>query len=154
MVRSILEQTGWKRPHPQQICQEMDVLLQIREFDFDMRQPAFRDYLRVRGIWDIDGAVWGVEDPDPDCLQMKVYKDCPSFQIAFYQDWSEEQVFRDLQPLRPDLYRMTDKDRHSNVRLWKITRGKCQDAWELFNGVSAAAADESNGERQLDLFAA
>lgn len=48
MARSIFEQTGWKRPHPQTICQEHEVLLKIREYDFDKTDRKFLDYVKSR----------------------------------------------------------------------------------------------------------
>lgn len=50
---TIFEQTGWKRSHPQQICQEIDVLERVSVFTFDPFNEDFLDYVKSRtgGDW-------------------------------------------------------------------------------------------------------
>jgi hypothetical protein len=56
-ARSIAEQTGWGRPHPQTMLQgfpnSLELLLQVTETDFDLEDPGFRFYCQQRGIADL-----------------------------------------------------------------------------------------------------
>lgn len=53
-VPSIEQQTGWKRPYPQMICQDPEVRLAIREFDYDLNNPEFVKYYKSRTGVQID----------------------------------------------------------------------------------------------------
>ena len=48
MARTVYEQTGWKRPYPETICQDLDAQLKITEYDYDMMNPEFVAYVKAR----------------------------------------------------------------------------------------------------------
>ena len=48
--RTFCQQTGWKRPTPQAICQSYDVLRTVTEYSYDLHDPAFQDYAKKRGV--------------------------------------------------------------------------------------------------------
>ena len=47
-MKTIHDQTGWRRQHPQMICQEMDVLLAVTEYTYDILNLAFVQYFKYR----------------------------------------------------------------------------------------------------------
>jgi hypothetical protein len=47
---TIEQQTGWRRPHPQTLLQDMDTLLRVTHFEFDLDDPGFRFYCNQRGV--------------------------------------------------------------------------------------------------------
>lgn len=62
-VPSIEEQTGWRRPSPQAICQETTVLLAITAYDFESDNGPFADYALARTGLSVDGKVYNDVDP-------------------------------------------------------------------------------------------
>lgn len=48
MARTIHEQTGWERPHPETICQDIGALEQVTEYDYDMQNADFVKYVKRR----------------------------------------------------------------------------------------------------------
>ncbi len=45
---SFEEQTGWRRIHPMQICQDVEALQRVKVFFFDLGNGVFLDYYRRR----------------------------------------------------------------------------------------------------------
>jgi hypothetical protein len=70
-MKTIYEQTGWKRPFPQMICQDPEVLLKITEFDFDLDNEGFIDYFISR-----TGIMYGYSD-DPELAEQLLMSDDP-----------------------------------------------------------------------------
>jgi len=56
-MKTIEQQTGWKRPCPTMICQEHDVLLSLTDYSFDLDDLEFVQYFRSR-----TGIALGKED--------------------------------------------------------------------------------------------
>lgn len=50
VMRTVEQQTGWKRPHPKMICQEKDILIGITEYNFDLSDDGFLRYATSRGV--------------------------------------------------------------------------------------------------------
>lgn len=48
MAKTIFEQTGWRRPHPQTILQDTATLMRIYEFDYNLSDPGFVRYFESR----------------------------------------------------------------------------------------------------------
>lgn len=117
VARSIYEQTGWVRPYPKMICQEIEILEALHEYDFDLSDEDFLAYLKSRtGIM-----------PFACCNR--------ELKNFFLTDNGAEQWI-----LESPEYKFLDgtmvpfgKDREVKVRIIKIQKGKIQDCWELFN---------------------
>lgn len=75
-MKTIYQQTGWKRQHPRMICQDYDAIFKVTEFCYDIKDSGFLGYIKSRGL-----ATCG-DDPkfinDPDILQINKAKlqDC------------------------------------------------------------------------------
>ncbi len=45
--------TGWRRPGPNAICQEWDVLMRVSIFNYNLDAPGFYEYCRARVGWGV-----------------------------------------------------------------------------------------------------
>lgn len=109
-MKSIEQQTGWKRPYPHTLCQDYNVLLSIHDFDFDPDNDEFiryfisrtgiaiKDYYLDRGKSNRIGVEPRlVKGPGCGWKAVKSLLTDPGDDIA-----------------------------------WRITRAKMQDCWELY----------------------
>jgi hypothetical protein len=119
-ARTIYEQTGWKRPGnaPKMICQDMNVLERIFEYDYDLRNDDFMAYFRGRTGYGIY------------CVGITIYH----YETLNHQEiFAEEFDFYTNNPhMKCDGFSAKECAQIS-VRINKINRGKLQDCWELFN---------------------
>jgi hypothetical protein len=53
-ARTIFEQTGWDRGTHPRICQDIEVLCWVTEFDFNLDAPGFQQYFQDRTGYDLD----------------------------------------------------------------------------------------------------
>lgn len=144
-MKTIEQQAGWKRPFPQMICQDQEVLEAVTEHSFDLDAPGFIDYFRSRTgvcigneekpalarfcLTDPDAEEWLLKSPD--------FKYLPGEMVPF------------------------GKDREIQVKCNRIMKGKLQDCWELFVAQEKVEAPAPTGNHkaalkmvQGDLFAA
>jgi hypothetical protein len=118
-AETILSQTGWKRPYPQMICQDKDILMKITEYDFDLNDEAFREYLEKRGICSFKNFTPGI------MLLEQI--------IDFLMNWDEDRVMNDPSLAYSQSGLQFDKaHREVSLRIWKIMKGKMQDCWEIY----------------------
>lgn len=61
---TIFQQTGWRRSHPQQICQDIEVLERVTDFTFDATNEDFLDYFTSR-----TGYAWRKADCGPERMK-------------------------------------------------------------------------------------
>jgi hypothetical protein len=118
-ARTIYEQIGWVRHYPEQLCQETFLLEKVYEYDFDLNDLNFREYLEKRGIASFKSFEKGLFDLEQT--------------IDFLMNWDENRVLTD-----PSLsesitgLKFDEHDRAISLRVWKIQKGKLQDAWEIY----------------------
>lgn len=109
-MKTIEEQTGWRRPHSDALCQEPEVLLRISEYSFDLTDSDFRDYFASRTGQVIEAS-----------------------QFDFYQNWTQEQVMnRRNFATKKGSVNSVNSDRKQWWEIVRLTRGKLQDCWELY----------------------
>jgi len=120
-MKTIFEQTGWKGPLPISICQDMNILLKITEYDYDLRNQEFEEYCRSR---------FGFCRPqDPKYFEQLC--DLTTDKKKFFESWkicgryaSQEMIGKKISDDRLEL----------EWKIFNITRGKLQDCWEIFIG--------------------
>lgn len=129
---SIYEQTGWKRPghRSEMICQDMDTLLSVYEYDFDLNDRGFRAYFTARTGIDFYGCF-------KDRLQDWSFRDIFAHYFAYYV-------------ANPD--RMCDEfnakeNADIDVKIIKILRGRLQDCWELYNRITPEEKERERLEK-------
>ena len=116
MTKTIEEQTGWKRPAPLAICQEVEILLKVYEYSFDIHDKKFLKYITQR-----TGRTFNDRN------------------IDYYINWTEKEVMerQDLTYIESKNPRYSEKPLEKECRVfqWKLirmTRGSFQDCWELW----------------------
>lgn len=118
-IPTIKQQTGWKRPMPMSICQDIHVLQSISEYSYDLNNQAFREFFTSRTGYSFIG---GDKDCPKDITALIIEQDA----------WSDEE-FLNTDELRYTNGQIIPAD--ERVRLLvarKITKGKYQDCWELY----------------------
>jgi hypothetical protein len=123
---SIEQQTGWKRPYPQTICQELDVLERVTQFDYDLGDVAFQRFIQSRcGIY--------LAAPKNEGLE------------AVLQTPPNTEHVIELLSRRPA----------DASRVQRVTFAKPQDAWELYSAGQPAetqpCAAQCSAPLQLEL---
>ena len=126
-VPTIQEQTGWKRSTPVAICQDFDVLLRVRAWDFDLENAAFLDYADARGVLYKAGSIGS-----PRFLFTANHS-------ATEADFRANPHFQRAIPSSqyPDGYKYSDEEMDSHWRIMRAAKGALQDAWELFTQAAA-----------------
>ncbi len=113
-AKTIYQQTGWRRPGPQTICQDFDALVRVSEYDFDLNDPEFSRYCEQRGVG---------------------WKAGTGRRLAFTADHAatKERFLREFGSSEKGyVYSADEMETH-----WKIMRaakGAMQDCWEVWCG--------------------
>jgi hypothetical protein len=114
---TIEEQTGWHRPYPESICQDIAYLEKVYEHDFDLNNADFRKYLQDRGV----------------CSFKSLEGDPLAKMINFLMNWDEKRIFDDPWLAYSETgLKFDDAHKKTSIRIWKITKGRIQDAWEIW----------------------
>ena len=138
-MKSIEQQTGWKRPVPTMICQDQEVLLSITEYSFDLGDSRFLAYFRSR-----TGLQVGKEDNPQLSMFLLTAPDADRWLL---ESPDYRYVTGEMVPF--------GRDREIKVEINRIIKGRLQDCWELYtsqNAGTAARNIQAHKPRQLDLF--
>jgi hypothetical protein len=122
-IPSIQHQTGWKRPYPRMLCQDLDVLLRITQYDFDLSDPEFHRYAEQRGVLYVAG-----REGSP---RWRFTGDFTQGRGQFLTD----SCFRFAQeyPVGSGVRHMYTPDEVAfHWKVMCIARAKLQDAWEIY----------------------
>ena len=111
-VPTVEEQTGWTRPYCRTICQELDVVIRVTEYDFDLENAEFREYADRRGV---------------------LFKAGVGKRFAFTKNHAatKAEFFREFRFSKKGV-RFSDDDMEFHWRIMLAAKGYMQDAWELF----------------------
>jgi hypothetical protein len=157
---SIKEQTGWKRLHPKMLLQDVNLLLKVTSFDYDLTDPEFVEYAHQRGS--MSGAGYP-ERIDPDYeSQKRFYAKNPCFEADYRYLADPNYVGNQLRPwlrnhhgtqeefLRSEDMKYTKSgallSEEHRLITWKcicIARAHLQDCWEIFQLCEARTARSS-----------
>ncbi|GHV50274.1 hypothetical protein FACS1894216_02170 [Synergistales bacterium] len=117
-AKSIYDQTGWKRPYPQTILMDTDILQKVTEHDFDIMAPGFEEYAERRG-----------------CLNGAGVKGSDRWKIVTDHSWTLKKFLASGLLSRNE--KKTIKFDEADVRTtWKCilyAKAHLQDCWELWN---------------------
>lgn len=138
-ARTLMEQTGWKRPMPQSICQDSEVLLRITEYSYDIQNQGFIRYLADR-----TGILLDPKHPEVQRRQKAGSLKTPPAPLSLHQQIA---LMSDAEYLTTDLlvrkYDPSGKEKpqaewvvipreERNLRSHRIFKGRLQDCWELY----------------------
>lgn len=115
-AKTIEQQTGWKRPHPEMICQDHEVLLRVHDYSYDLGNEDFTRYFISRTGIQIgkeekpELARWLLTSPKAErwLLESPDYKYLNGEMVPFGQE------------------------REIDIKISRILKGRLQDCWELF----------------------
>ena len=146
----IESQTGWQRPHPKTLLQDIELLLRVERFDYNLKDPEFVRYAHRRGCMNGAG-VPGESDPDRADYQLRMRQLAATYgteegkpfdgDIGQYRKWVREPWRRLEEFLSSKDLRTTESGSaipaEERRTLWKyicIARGQLQDCWEVYQG--------------------
>lgn len=113
-MKTIYQQTGWRRPGEQTICQNFDVLTRVTEYDFDLGDPDFAAYCERRGVG---------------------WKAGTGKRLAFTANHSatKEDFFREFARSETG-YIYSAEEMETHWRIMLAAKGAMQDCWEIWRG--------------------
>lgn len=120
---TIFEQTGWQRPFPQVLCQDLDVLKEVTHYTFDLTDPVFKAYCKARNIFHKAGLDERYEFTANIHATEAEFKSNELFQFA---PWN-----------RGSRYRYTPEQLHSHWQIMRAAKGSIQDCWEIYIATEA-----------------
>ncbi len=111
-MTTIQSQTGWIRSHPQQICQDRSILIEITDLSFDINDKGFVKYATGRGV---------------------MFKAGTGPRLRMTGDFSAtKKDYIEMFRYGETGYRFTDEDMDVDWEIMQCARGALQDCWELY----------------------
>lgn len=110
----------WTRPGPYALCQEVDLLPMIDEYDYDLSDSAFLNYCQSRGVLHLAGT--------PSSRRWEYFADYTKSK----NDYLADEIFWFAQEFEGKRHRYSEKELNSNWEIVALGRGKLQDCWELY----------------------
>jgi hypothetical protein len=111
----------WTRPSVSALCQESDLLLMVREYDYDLSIKRFQDYCSDRGILHVSG--------EPESKRWEYMADYRKTKSSFLAD----SYFRFSEEVNGKQHHYTDGDMETHWKIIRLGRAKLQDCWELYS---------------------
>lgn len=118
----------WGRPGDVALCQEIDLLIMVSEYDYDLADETFQAYCSARGILHVAGKTGS--------RRWQYLADYRKTKSAYLAD----PYFQFAEEVDGKRYRYTDEEMGTGWNIMLLGRAKLQDCWELY-------ARESNGQR-------
>lgn len=137
-VKTIAEQTGFRRAMPVTLCQNFDLLRQVCEYDFDLSNEEFQDYARRRGV------LYKAGVPSTDRWLFTANHQTTRaefFERYRYATDDSKRCFANLDASSPraeQRYRFTDQELETHWQIMLAAKGALQDCWELWLNQQAA----------------
>jgi hypothetical protein len=117
----------WVRPGDSALCQEVDLLIMVSQYDYDLFDEAFQAYCSARGILHVAG--------EPGSRRWKYLADFRKTKSAYLGD----PYFQLSQEVDGKQHRFTDADMETGWKIMLLGRAKLQDCWELYSRKSQMA---------------
>lgn len=111
----------WARPGESALCQEIDLLIMVDEYDYDLSDKTFQGYCSARGILHVTG--------EPGSRKWKYMADYTQTK----HDYLADPCFQFAQEFDGKRYRYTDGEMETGWKIILLGRAKLQDCWELFS---------------------
>jgi len=110
----------WKRPGPNALCKKNDLLILVKDYDYNLLDKDFQEYCFARGYLHIPGEIgsrrW-------------------EYFLKYNKSKSEymnDHYFQFAQEVNDKCYKYTNKDMELWWKIIELGRAKLQDCWELF----------------------
>lgn len=110
----------WARPGKSALCQEIDLLFMVDEYDYDLFDKTFQGYCSARGVLHVTGELGSRKwDYMADYTKTK-------------SDFLVEPFFQFAQEVDGKRYRYTSDEMETGWKIVRLGRAKLQDCWELY----------------------
>lgn len=116
----------WTRVPRETLCQEVDLLVMVSEYDYDLSNADFREYCRERGVFNVAGEEGSKRREY--FLNHKKKKD----------EFLDDPYFQFAQESNGKKYRYTDDEMKTGWKTVEIGRAKLQDCWEIFSSAPSS----------------
>ena len=119
MVKTIYEQTGFKRRCEFELLQDSDLLEKVTEYDFNLKDYSFRVELSERGVID-----FGIEFPENEFTQydLEIYQLLENSEIKNHPAFMETIIGKKL----------TEKEKILHSKIIILIKASIQDCWEIY----------------------
>jgi hypothetical protein len=111
----------WTRLGNPALCLEVDLLIMVRDYDYDLSSKKFQDYCAARGILHVAG--------EPGSRRWKYMADYRKTKSAYFSD----PYFQYAEEVDGKRHRFTDDEMETGWRVVLLGRAKLQDCWELYS---------------------
>jgi hypothetical protein len=111
----------WTRPSASALCQATDLLIMVRDYDYDLSDKKFQDYCATRGILHVAG--------EPGSRRWKYMADFRKTKSTYLSD----SYFRFAVEIDGKRHRFTDDEMETDWKIISLGRAKLQDCWELYS---------------------
>ena len=110
----------WARPNKYALCQEIDLLFMVDEYDYELFDKTFQRYCSARGILHVTG--------EPGSRKWEYMADYTQTK----RDYLADPCFQFAQEFDGKRYRYTSEDMETGWKIMRLGRAKLQDGWELY----------------------
>lgn len=111
----------WARPGGSALCQEIDLLIMVDEYDYDLSNKTFQGYCSARGILHVTG--------EPGSRRWEYMADYAKTK----RDYLADPWFQFAQEFDGKRYRYTNEEMETCWKIVRLGRAKLQDCWELYS---------------------
>lgn len=111
----------WVRPVDSTLCQEVDLLIMVSEYDYDLSDKTFQTYCSARGILHVAG--------EPGSRRWKYLTDYRKTKSAYLSD----PYFQLSEEVDGKRHRYTDEEMETGWKIMLLGRAKLQDCRELYS---------------------
>ena len=115
----------WVRPGEFGLCQGVDLLIMVDEYDYDLSDKMFQSYCSARGILHVAG-----EPGSRRWLYLADYRKTKS-------DYLTDPYFQFAEEVNGKRYRYTNEEMETGWKIMLLGRANLQDCWELYSRESS-----------------
>ena len=109
----------WKRTGESALCQDVDLLEMVAEFDYNLSNMSFQEYCAARGVLHVAG--------EPDSTRWKYVADYEKTK----DDYMSDSFFQFAIEVNGNRQRYSEQEMEFGWRLMLLARATIQDCWEL-----------------------
>lgn len=110
----------WRRVGESALCQEIDLLQLVTEFDFDLSEASFQSYCSARGVLTVAG--------EPGSRRWGFAADFSKGRDAYMSD----PYFAHAIEVNGVRYKFSEQEMEFGWQLMLLARARLQDCWELY----------------------
>jgi hypothetical protein len=111
----------WVRPSDSALCQDVELLIMVSQYDYALSNKTFQAYCSGRGILHVAG--------EPGTKRWKYLADYRKTKSAYFAD----SYFHFAEEVGGKRYSYTEEEMETGWKTMLLGRAKLQDCWELYS---------------------